>query len=139
MNPLNKVIDYVTKQREDAALFSFHLDPVLPFATAEQLRPFTKDDVDLDEFEKELSEHRKEYTKENILEEMKGYLEFAFGKAYDERGLSAIRSIQKMQTYLVMLDNEELAEQITEFEDYGLPQLRAIDRLYFEGKVDPGE
>jgi len=81
----------------------------------------------------------KEHLGEQLLspkETMKEYMEFAFGKAHGERGLSASRSMAHFAAWLWLDGNEELAEEIREFEDYGLENLRSICE-YLE--IDPQE
>lgn len=54
------------------------------------------------------------------------YLEFAFGKARDHRGISAIRSVQKLSGWAWLLGHDDLAEQMRRDENYpryGVPAL----------------
>lgn len=69
-------------------------------------------------------------------EMMKGYVEFAFGKAHGERGLSALRSMAHFAAWLWLDGNEILAETIRNFDDYGLKNLRKVCK-YLE--IDPAE
>lgn len=56
------------------------------------------------------------------------YLEFASGKAQDQRGLSAIRSIQKLSCWMWALGRDDLAELLNDddlYNPYGAPALIA--------------
>lgn len=64
---------------------------------------------------------------EQLLAAATGYLEFAFGKAYHERGISAERSVTKLAEYAWLLGRDELAERMdrgADYAPYGLPLLR---------------
>lgn len=61
------------------------------------------------------------------------YLPFAFGKAENERSISASRSIDHMKAWL-WLDESPLSEQVDndeiEYSPYGMPILEAIAEQY---------
>lgn len=68
--------------------------------------------------------------KEAILAEMLEYMDFAWDKANNNRGLSAGRSLEHMQVWLWMLGEETAAREIDDYSHYGKPQLRAICQKY---------
>ena len=73
-----------------------------------------------------------DYTKENVIEEIRDYLSFAWDKANDCRGLSAFRSIQHFRNWFYMFGNEDCDELVDEMEDYmyyGKPWLVIISEL----------
>ena len=77
-------------------------------------------------------------TEEEVVKEMKEYIEFAFGKAYNCRGLSSSRSIWKFTQWLWLLEDHELmtfAEDDDNYAMYGVPVLRKIAEKY--GFTDP--
>jgi hypothetical protein len=80
--------------------------------------------------EKEWESARMQPTRAVVLGEMREYIDFAFEKANGERSISALRSPQKYQAWLWLLGDEELAEEIGSYTNYGLPQLRAINAKY---------
>lgn len=79
---------------------------------------------------------------ETIKDKMKDYMPFAWGKANDERGLSANRSLHHMEAWLWMIGEEAaMAALFAEYIDYGKPQLRAICEKFgwaWEGWNDGG-
>ena len=57
------------------------------------------------------------------------YMVFAWGKAIDERGLSASRSIKKLSAWLWLLGRDDLADLIQQnylYDPYGMPALIKI-------------
>ena len=67
-------------------------------------------------------------TEENIIALMQGYIDFAFKKANDMRGISANRSIWKYSMWLWALDDSEFGD--FEFSDYGISILNRIAKKY---------
>jgi hypothetical protein len=64
---------------------------------------------------------------------MRDYMEFAWGKADDHRGLSAMRSVEKFKAWVWLLGNDKLVE-FCEDDDhyayYGAPVLQRICQEY---------
>jgi hypothetical protein len=74
-------------------------------------------------------------TKEETLEKAKKYMSFAAGKAEDERGISANRSIQHYIAWLWLLEEDDLLEWVvheydTNYHDYGIHILRMIQKHF---------
>jgi len=59
-------------------------------------------------------------------------MEFAWGKIEDHRGISANRSIEKMEAWLWLLDDEETLAALEEapYKNYGAPKLKVICDKY---------
>lgn len=68
-------------------------------------------------------------TRESILEEMKDYMEFAWDKALNHRGLSANRSVDKMKAWCWLLSEDEKIDW-ENYAQYGAPILKQICELY---------
>lgn len=67
--------------------------------------------------------------KNEILE----YLDFAYGKAEEERGLSAGRSMLHLKTWIWLDDEDfynEVIDLIDNYTDYGIPALDKISEHY---------
>ncbi len=86
----------------------------LDFARA---KPYLKDDITADDWTPD---------GEGLYFKMCDYMAFAWGKANDERGLSAGRSLAHYSAWLWLVGNEKLAEEIREYKAYGKPQLIMI-------------
>ncbi|MBM0275136.1 hypothetical protein [Micromonospora tarensis] len=72
---------------------------------------------------------RDDYVKPEVLEQRaRDYLTFAIGKALDHRGISASRSVDKLSEYAWLLGRDDVvaAMDAAEYEQYGVPKLRAF-------------
>ena len=69
-----------------------------------------------------------ELTEGNIITEMQEYIDFAFEKAYNQRGISAERSIWKFKQWLWALDDDGITD--FHYEDYGVSLLQTISEKY---------
>ena len=69
-----------------------------------------------------------EITPENVIAQMKEYIDFAFGKAYGCRGISSGRSIWKFGEWLWLLEDElyDFSQNDDNYPMYGVPILRKI-------------
>ena len=108
-------------------LFGFHLDVLAEYMDAATLRKHVKEGTDL-------SNHiPTSQDWDGVVGGMRGYMEFAWDKARNHRGLSASRSVTKMQAWLWLLgDSENLAyaEDSSHYPNYGAPILRRICEAY---------
>lgn len=93
---------------------------LLTTLTFEQAKPWLKDEATSADWK------QSDRTVSGLLKEIRDYLPFAWGKANNQRGLSACRSINHMQAWLWLLGEEQAAEEIGDYDMYGKPQLRAI-------------
>lgn len=69
-----------------------------------------------------------EITHENVVKEMKEYIDFAYKKAETERGISASRTMWKFGHWLWILEDDEI--DCHNYTCYGIPQLNAISEKY---------
>lgn len=70
----------------------------------------------------------KEFTKENVLEQLKDDVAFGFRKALDQRGISASLMYNVVQMWNWVL--EEGLEDFDEYTQYGLPLFKATAEKY---------
>lgn len=100
-------------------------------------------------------EHAKQYLKPEVTEEqwnkreqkppveaIKGYMNFAWGKANDKRGLSAGRSVSHFRAWLWLACNDELLNFVNEddnYAPYGKPILAKISEFYGLPNEDNGD
>lgn len=98
------------------------------------MKEFFNEIEDLAHFGLELKEGYKgkhqhlPFTRENILEQLKSDLEFAFEKALGQRGISASLMYEVISMWNWIL--EEGLEDFDEYEHYGLPLLKATAVKY---------
>lgn len=59
------------------------------------------------------------------------YLEFAYGKAADHRGISANRSVQKMEAFAWLLGRDDVVDAMDAagYTSYGVPKLRVCAEM----------
>lgn len=70
-------------------------------------------------------------TEEYVRTQAVNYLQFAFGKALDHRGISASRSVMKMREYAWLLGLDEavaFADDDKNYPNYGVPVLKHMAR-----------
>jgi hypothetical protein len=84
--------------------------------------PFLNEGVTKDAFEPAPRD------RESLIDEMREYMEFAIGKAQDERGISAYRSLAHYAAW-TWLAGDDLGD-LTSYDNYGLPQLKKICEHY---------
>lgn len=98
--------------------FGFQRSDLIEYLDFENAKQYLKPEVT----EQEWNEREIKSPKEKMLD----YMPFAWNKANNQRGLSAARSIDHYRAWLWLDGNEELSQNIADYDDYGRPQLRQI-------------
>lgn len=88
--------------------FPFRFEDLVLFLPYEYAKEFLKPEVTEIEWEKDVLSLDKELITNKIID----YLPFAFEKAEDERGLSAMRSIEYLKAWLFLFGDTESLEFI---------------------------
>jgi len=70
----------------------------------------------------------KEFTKENILNNLKHDLDFAFEKAIDQRGISSSFMFDVIKMWMWVLDDKLM--DFNDYAMYGLPLYKAVAKKY---------
>lgn len=106
-------------------MFAFGLEVLLEAMDYEHAKEFLDEAVTKETFDSMGTAIR---TDEQLKAAALHYLEFAWGKAQDHRGLSANRSIQKMTEYAWLLGMDDVLKKMsdTEYRMYGCPILKVI-------------
>ena len=119
--------EIVDRMKAESSIFAFGSEVLAGYLELEHLRPFCKRDADL-------ADHKPSpLTSEHVLAEMRGYMEFAWGKALGHRSISASRSVEKFAAWLWLLGDDEMfsfAEADSTYAQYGVPVLKAISVKY---------
>lgn len=104
----------------------FEAEALAQFLDYDHAKPILRDNVTREIWDKD----GQELTRENVVEEMRGYMEFAWGKVRDHRGISANRSVIKLRAWLWLLDEQDTLNTLdgTPYPQYGAPQLEVICR-----------
>lgn len=105
--------------------FGFQRSDLLEFLPFGFAKPWLNDGSSEEEWAKEVY---KEPSEENVKKKMSAYLEFAWGKARDRRGLSAMRSVQYFKAWLWLLGDQGLLEgfEAAGYGNYGAPKLKVV-------------
>jgi len=110
-------------------MFGTEHSDLVNYLNYENAKPFLKDTVTKKDWEKDQSS-----TNEGALKEMSDYIEFAWGKAIDERGLSSERSLMHYSAWIWLLNDgnyEEFKNQTSNnYAMYGKPVLKWICNKY---------
>lgn len=126
MRTQEKIQKKVTElKRKD--LFGFEIHEYIRYLDFEHAKPFLRDNTKKGDWEQE---------KETPAEKIRGYMNFAWGKANERRGISAFRSLQHMAAWLWLDGQDKFLKKWNNFKDYeyyGKPQLIAICEKY---KID---
>lgn len=133
MRSQEEIVAYIEKAKSGAPHQIFYVFTVeallgfLEFKHAEKAG-LLKEGVGPEEWE----EVRTPLTKVTVLTEMEKYMKFAIGKAENHRGISANRSIEKMESWIWLLGDDDFLDVLkgTGYAQYGVPQLLAICEEY---------
>lgn len=93
---------------------------LLAVLSYEEVKPWLRDDVTEEQWEPSPRDA------ETIEQRMLDYMDFAWEKANDCRGISAGRSLSHYAAWLWLLGWDDAAEQIMRYDHYGKSRLRAI-------------
>lgn len=109
--------------------FSAQKEDLICYMTFNNAKQFLKED-----FVKKVDNGKEKWKKySNPKKEILDYLDFAYMKAEDERGLSACRSLLHLKTWIWLEDKEfydKIIDEIENYYDYGLPVLKKISKHY---------
>jgi len=106
--------------------FGFQRGDLLEFLDFSDAQPYLKEGVT----EAEWSTIQQRLSQDNIVRLISDYMPFAWEKANNCRGLSAMRSLEHMKTWLWLNDEEDLLPKLENYTHYGKPQLRMICEYY---------
>ena len=105
---------------EGSDFLGFERGDLIDFLPFEEAKPFLKEGVTADQWEQNVKDP---------IDEIKEYMDFAWGKANSNRGISASRSLSHMRAWLWLAGKDDFLAKIgdlQEYTHYGKPHLRAI-------------
>lgn len=126
MQTIEEIVAYYERERQED-IFGFLSEVLLRYLPTEAVKPFLKEGTDLSAWQPT------PLTEEAVIADMGQYMAFAWGKVSDHRGISAYRSIEKMQGWLWLLGDEETlayAKDEEHYPQYGAPILLRICQRY---------
>ena len=109
-------------------LFGFRAGVVIAYLDFEKAKEFLNPEVKAEDW-KQLP-----LIEEVAIVEMREYMDFAWGKVRDHRGISASISVEKMEAWLWLLGDDETLRKVQQarYENYGAPKLAVVcDRYGF--------
>lgn len=126
MKTTDEVLAKVKELEKTDDIFGTKRNDLMSYLSFEQAKPYLKDGITVEEW----SEVRDEIDRDTVIEDMLDYMEFAWDKANNCRGLSAGRSIDHYEMWLWLLE-DGLSEKLKDiYQYYGKPCLRAICEKY---------
>lgn len=78
----------------------------------------------------------KEWTKENIISQLKEDIEFGIEKAENQRGISSSLMFEVVKSWLKVLEDKEMLEEFADYYSYGLPQLKKAEEKYCKAELE---
>ena len=126
MKSIDEIKNFMNEVEEDDFLGVMRSDSI-ECLSYDDAKDYLRDGVTPEEWEKDRIK-----SDADIIKKIKEYLPFAWGKANDERGISASRSIQHFRAWFFLLGEDEFYKKITWMEDndfamYGKPILETIE------------
>lgn len=128
MRTSEEIVEYIQLTSKDDFL-GFTRQLLCSYLPWAHMTPFLKEGADpIGEGGVHWDESIREPTRESVLEDMRDYMSFAWGKVEDHRGISAQRSVDKMTAWAWLLEDEALIEKIKQapYPMYGAPVLKVI-------------
>ena len=120
--------EIVAHIRDDKSLFNFAGEALVCFLDFEHAKPFLVGDAT----EAAWDEQRTPFTEEAVRSALADYMDFAWGKVEDHRGISASRSVDKCSSYVWLLGDDATlaAVEAAGYAQYGAPKLAVICAAY---------
>ena len=125
MRTQEEIVAY-TRAHFENWFFVMTAHDIMKYLSFESAREFLDDDVSAEDWKE--NNCPAVLTEETVIAEMADYLDFAFEKARNERGLSAARSLQHYTNWFWLLGDEAVKEigDLLEYENYGISHLERI-------------
>jgi hypothetical protein len=127
MKTQEQIIERIT-QAKDRDPFSFEWGMYLSCLTFDNIKQYLKEDITQEEL-LEMEQKHKVSTIDDIKREMAEYLDFAWDKCENERGISANRSIMHYQAWFWLIGEDGWDDLMDDYRSYGRPQLERIQKF----------
>lgn len=123
-----EIIDRIESHND---IFNFSIEVLCAYLSFDEAQPLI-DPGKGNRAEWERDVEHADKSREATLARMRDYMEFAWTKAQDHRGLSAIRSLIKIGCYVWLLGDDEAASQLESERTglYGAAHLRYVCHRY---------
>lgn len=120
-----KTQEEIVAKIEDAKVndpFGFTLEVLVCALDYEHAKPYLKPEITAADWTPETTDEA------SVVKAAETYMEFAWGKAQNHRGISASRSVTKMEAYAWLLGRDDIVEMmaVDSYRQYGCPQLAVM-------------
>lgn len=134
MNGVVPTLEEIEKrydERREEDMLGFEVNEYIPYMSFDKLRTIAKEDASDDDVRKIMST----LTRDRMLDVMEDYMEFAWDKANNMRGISANRSIEHYVAWTWLAGDSDLSSEIDDmawhgYHYYGKPILERICEFY---------
>jgi hypothetical protein len=119
----DEIVDYIKKTTASGDnFFGFVTEAMIEFLDFDHAKEFLKPETDPAKWKV------RPLTEESVLGALGEYMEFAWGKVEDHRGISAERSVNKCTAWAWILRGEDIVAKIdaAPYPQYGAPKLAVI-------------
>jgi hypothetical protein len=117
-----EIVEHILNEKQ---VIDFRPEVVVEYLTFEEAKPLLKPDARPEDWPP-----HKPLTREQVLSDMCAYMdEYGWPKALNHRGLSANRTVQKMQVWAFMLGDDIDVDKM-HYENYGAPILKFFCEKY---------
>jgi len=112
--------------KANTSILGFYADTLLPYLEFATAKEFLKEGA------QESGWAQRPLTREHVIVEMRDYADFGWGKIEDHRGISANRTVGRMEAWLWVLGDDETLVEIKAagYAQYGAPKLALVCNKY---------
>src|SRR5574343_77346 len=123
MKTIEQILNRIRELSNGGDFFCAQRNELLDFLPWKEDKEFITEDATEAEWK------FKEINRENVIERIKDYMDFAFDKAMYQRGISASRSLDHFRALLWILEEEKEIDW-GNYQNYGMPILKQIIEKY---------
>lgn len=130
MQTTDKILEKINEHK--GKFFDFTNDVLICALPYEHAQPFLNEGVTREEWV-EACGGTDGWSEEKVIELARSYADFAWGKIQDHRGLSAVRSVQKLSAFAWVLGKEDLYREMyleSNYRPYGAPSVAMFCREF---------
>jgi len=138
MRDADAIVTKVEELEEESDILGFKRQVLIAHLPFEQAKPYLLEHVTEEDWEPSPLDE------EFVLQEMREYADFAWGKVINHRGISASRNLDKMWAFAFVLDEDELCREIEQrsehdYAQYGAPVMAYVcEQMGFPIPDGPG-
>lgn len=120
-----EILEKMKKITEEQASMDFSVEVIVYYLNWENIKPYLKEEY-IEKVENGEEQFNFVTSIEECAQDFLDYMNFAWGKAENQRGISASRSIQKLSTWAWLMGREDISDVLQDdslYNPYGAPAL----------------